>query len=131
MSNEFSPNAPGTSSGFGDRVSGVAADAKARAAELGRKTVNAADQARSSAASGLSGAADAVDDKADDIGAQAAGGTRRAARALSASADYVRDTSVRDMMGDAMDVVKNNPGVALLSAAAVGFLVARALSSRD
>jgi hypothetical protein len=35
------------------------------------------------------------------------------------------------MMGDAMEVVKNNPGAALLGAVAVGFLVARALSSRD
>ncbi len=64
-------------------------------------------------------------------GPRAAGAARRTARAFSAGADYVRDTSARDMMGDAMEVVKNNPGVALLGAVAVGFLVARALSSRD
>ena len=129
MTSEFNP----TPSGFGDRLSSVAGEAKSRATDLGRKAVESADQARSDAASGLRAAAENLDERADDMpgGPRAAGAARRTARALSAGADYVRDTSARDMMGDAMEVVKNNPGVALLGAVAVGFLVARALSSRD
>ena len=123
------PSSPGFASGnFTDKLSD---EAKARAADLGRKATDAADQARSTAAAGLSAAADAVDDIADEGANRVSRAGHRTANALSSGADYIRDNSVRDMMGDAMDVVKNNPGVALLGAGVIGFLVGRAFSSRN
>ena len=52
-------------------------------------------------------------------------------RRFPAGADYLRENSARDMVDDAMDVVKNNPGVALLGAVALGFLVGRVFSARS
>jgi ElaB/YqjD/DUF883 family membrane-anchored ribosome-binding protein len=116
---------------FNEKVSVAGSEAKGRGADLGRKVTDAADQARSNAAAGLSAAADAIDDSADRSANRARSAAHRAANALSSSADYIRDNNVRDMMDDAMDVVKNNPGVALLGAVAIGFLVGRVFSSRS
>lgn len=120
--------ASGSSPPFTDKVFD---DAKARVADVARKATDTADQARSSAAAGLSAAASAIEDKADEGANRASRAAHRTANALSSGADYIRDNRVRDMMGDAMDVVKNHPGPALLGAVAIGFLVGRAFSSRN
>ena len=116
--------ASGTPSGFNERLSAAASEAKARAADT-------ADQARSTVAAGLSAAAGSIDDKAEKGANRASRAAHRTANALSTSADYIRDNSVREMMDDAMDVVKNNPGAALVGAVAIGFLVGRAFSWRN
>jgi ElaB/YqjD/DUF883 family membrane-anchored ribosome-binding protein len=123
--------ASGNPSNLHDTLSAGATDAKSRAAELGRKGTETADQARSSAAAGLSAAAGAIEEGAVEGSKRARRAAHATANALSSSADYIRDNSVRDMLDDATDVVKNNPGVALLGAVAIGFLVGRAFSSRD
>lgn len=106
-------------------------DGEARAAVGRRQAGGIPDQARSSAAAGLTSAASALEDTVNE-GAQHA---RRAAQAtanvLSKSADYLRDNSAQDMVEDAMDVVKRNPGIALAGAVALGFFVGRAFSSRS
>jgi ElaB/YqjD/DUF883 family membrane-anchored ribosome-binding protein len=107
-----------------------AAAEKLRAADLGRKAADTVDQARSSVAAGLSTAAGVVQDGADESGKRARRAAQATAKAISRGADYLRDNSARDMAGDAMDVVKNNPGFALLGAIALGFLLGRAFSSR-
>jgi hypothetical protein len=104
---------------------------KVRAADLGRKAADTVDQARSSVAAGLSTAADALEDSANETAKRTRRAAQATAKALSRGADYLRDNSAGDMMGDAMDVVKNNPGFALLGAIALGFLVGRAFSSRN
>lgn len=130
MTNEF--NSTGFASDTAsDKLSAAASAAKARAADLGRKTADTADQARSAAADGLSNAGEAIEEGAAEGGHRVRRAARATAKALSGSADYIRDNNARDMMEDALDVVKNNPGVALLSAVALGFLVARAFHSRD
>jgi hypothetical protein len=48
--------------------------------------------------------------------------------ALRSTTDYVRQTDLQGMMKDLLQLVKNNPGPALVSAAVLGFLVARTLS---
>lgn len=116
--------ASGTPPSFNERLSAAASEAKARAADT-------ADQARSTVAAGLSAAAGSIDDKAEKGANRASRAAHRTANALSTSADYIRDNSVREMMDDAMDVVKNNPGAALVGAVAIGFLVGRAFSSRN
>ena len=50
------------------------------------------------------------------------------ARPFSTTADYVRTHDAKRMMADVETVVKNNPGPALLVAAAFGFVLGRALT---
>jgi hypothetical protein len=115
-----------------DKLSAVATEGKPRATDQGRGTADSGDQMRESGAEVLSGTSEAVKDGGGGGGTeQARRASRATAKALSRGADYVRDHSARDMMEDAMDVVKNNPGVALLGAVALGFLVGRAVSSRS
>lgn len=104
---------------------------KAHAADLGRKVADTVDQAGSSMATGLSTAAGALEHSADESGKRTGRAAQATAKAVSRGAGYLRDNSARDMAGDAMDVVKNNPGIALLGAIALGFLVGRAFSSRN
>ena len=54
--------------------------------------------------------------------------TRAAAQRLNAGADYVRSHDAKRVMADLRTVVTNNPGLALIVAAAGGFLVGRVLS---
>ncbi|HEY6516896.1 MAG TPA: hypothetical protein VIY50_12180 [Steroidobacteraceae bacterium] len=51
-----------------------------------------------------------------------------AADALSSTAEYVRGHDLEEMRADVGKLVKDHPGAALLTAAALGFLVARSLS---
>jgi hypothetical protein len=89
-----------------------------------------AEQARTTAAGGLDRAAGTLDEQAASLpgGARVASAAHSAANALSSSADYIREHDLGDMMEDLRDVVKNNPGPALLGAAALGFLIGRAFS---
>ena len=48
-----------------------------------------------------------------------------------ATADYIRESDVNTMMEDVKRLVKDNPGPALLAAAAVGFLLGRSFTSND
>lgn len=88
------------------------------------------DHARSSAAAGLRFVASAVIDSADGLpGGEAVRSAAHAtAGAIKSTADYVRDNDMKGVWADVMKLVKGNPGVALLTAAAAGFLVARMLS---
>jgi ElaB/YqjD/DUF883 family membrane-anchored ribosome-binding protein len=111
----FSPNDPLSSSG---------AEAQAAASELGRKAARKAEQVRTRAAEGLESAAKSV----HAGGERVASAAHSAADALSSSAHYVRENEMRDMLEDMLDVVRSNPGAALLGAAALGFLIGRAIS---
>jgi ElaB/YqjD/DUF883 family membrane-anchored ribosome-binding protein len=107
-----------------ERLRATASEVRAKASEVGRKTADKAEQVRAGTASGMDSAADTLHERAERV----AGATHSAADALEASADYIREHDLRSMMVDLMEVVKNNPGPALLSAAAVGFLVGRAFT---
>jgi|ERR1700722_6931042 hypothetical protein len=114
-----------------DKPSVAATEEKPRAADQGRRTADSGDQMPESGAGILSGTSEAIKDGAGGGTKHARRASRATANALSRGADYLRDNGARDMMEDAMDVVKNNPGVALLGAVALGFLVGRAISSRN
>jgi ElaB/YqjD/DUF883 family membrane-anchored ribosome-binding protein len=96
----------------------------AAASGLGHAATQKAEQARSRAAAGLESAATSVHAGAE----RAAGAAHTAGDAISSSAQYVRDHDVNEMMEDVMEIVRKNPGVALLGAAAFGFLMGRALT---
>ena len=120
----YETNTPGSDrvndpSGLDDELLAASAGA-----ELGRKAARRADQVRATAADNLESAASAM----HSGGARVASAADSAAEALTSSADYVRDHDIRDMIDDLIDVVRNNPGPALLGAVALGFVVGRALS---
>ena len=105
-------------------TSGVAAEAKSAAADLGRQASRKMDQVRATAAGGLDTAASAV----HTGGERVAGAAHSAGDALTSGAQYLREHDARDMIDDLMQVVRNNPGPALLGALALGFVVGRSLS---
>jgi ElaB/YqjD/DUF883 family membrane-anchored ribosome-binding protein len=103
---------------------------KGKAAEMGQKVADKIDENRGAAASGLESAAGALRDRADALpgGERVANAAHATADAVVVAADYVRENDVKAMLTDVQKLVKNNPGVALLTAAALGFLIARTFS---
>lgn len=104
--------------------------AKGKTTEIGQRVADTIDDNRGAAASGLESAAGAIRDRADALpgGERVANAAHATADAVGSAADYVRDTDVKSMLTDVQNLVKNNPGVALLTAAALGFLIARTFS---
>ena len=103
---------------------------KQKSAEMSQKVVDTIDEKRGAAASGLDSAASALRDKAGALpgGEKVVNAARSTADAVGVAADYVRQNDLKTMMADVQQVVKNNPGPALLIAAALGFLIARTFS---
>lgn len=85
---------------------------------------------KSAAAGGLDSAASALDRTAEKLpgGDAVRNVAHNAADALSSTAEYVRGHDLKAMRSDFGKLVKDHPGAALLTAAALGFLVARSLS---
>jgi ElaB/YqjD/DUF883 family membrane-anchored ribosome-binding protein len=102
---------------------------KGKAADIGQKVADKIDENRGAAASGLDSAASALREKADTLpGEKVANAAHATADAVGVAADYVRENDLKAMMADVQKLVKNNPGPALLTAAALGFLIARTFS---
>src|ERR1700683_2386012 len=102
----------------------AASEARSAAAELAHKASRKVDQVRATAADSLDTAASAVDKGGERVASAAHG----AAGAISSGAQCVRAHGARHMIDDLAQLVKNNPGPALLGAAALGFVLGRALS---
>jgi ElaB/YqjD/DUF883 family membrane-anchored ribosome-binding protein len=109
-----------------DDLSGAAAaaasEAKAAARNLRDKVTAGAEQARNSAAEGLESASSAM----HSGGERVARAAHRAGDALAHGAAYVRRNEITDMLEDVADLVRDNPGPALVCAAALGFMLGRA-----
>jgi hypothetical protein len=103
---------------------------KGKAAEMGQKVADTIDQNRGAAASGMESAASMLRERADTLpgGEKVANAAHATANAVGVAAGYVRDNDLKTMMADVQQLVKNNPGPALLTAAALGFLIARTFS---
>jgi hypothetical protein len=113
---------------LGDDVAQRAAQIKERVSDIARGTADAVDERRSTAADGIETAASTLRDKAGSLpgGETVNRAASAAADRLTTTADYVRTHDVTRMLSDVGLVVKNNPGLALLAAAAFGFVVGRA-----
>jgi hypothetical protein len=122
-----------SASELGDQLSNFVSTARDKASDLGRTTADKIDDNREAAAGGLAAAASALHEKADALpgGEKVASIAHSAADKLGGTADYVREHDVNSMVADLERLVKANPGPALVAAAVLGFLVARAFSSRD
>jgi ElaB/YqjD/DUF883 family membrane-anchored ribosome-binding protein len=132
MSSNFDPR----NSGIGDKVEAVreevadrAREASAAISDAARRAGQTIDESRSAWADTLDSTASTIRDGADDLsgGSRARDFARGTANRLSGVADYVRSHDTSRIVGDVERVVKNNPGPALVVAAAFGFLLGRAL----
>ncbi|MCU1237162.1 MAG: Late embryosis abundant protein [Candidatus Solibacter sp.] len=116
-----------------DKISDAASQAKNKVADLGRTAAEKIDNNRQAAAGGLQDAASTLREKADSLpgGEKVSNLAHSAADKLNATAEYVREHDVNSMVADLEQLVRNNPGPALLGAAVIGFLVGRAFSNND
>jgi hypothetical protein len=100
------------------------------ARELSSSAADAIDRTRASTAKGLDAAAAALRENMDELpgGDRVGRLAKGAADRLEGTARYVRRHNVNGMVTDLTRIVKNNPGPALLIAAAAGFIAGRALT---
>ena len=105
------------------------ADASSRVqdkvSDLGRKASSKFDNGRLATADKLESAAETLHDRVNRFGEIG----HETADRVDATARYVRKNGAKEMASDVGELVKAHPGKALLVAAAVGFLAARALRS--
>jgi ElaB/YqjD/DUF883 family membrane-anchored ribosome-binding protein len=114
---------------IGDRAASYLTEAKESMLDMGRTASHKVNEGRETAADRLEGAASAIHERADQLpgGPQVEEFAHAAADRLTTTADYMRSHDARRMMADVERLVKNNPGPALIVAAACGFLLSRAL----
>ncbi len=93
------------------------------ASHLRHEATRKADQLRTPAAARLDSVAGAVHAGGDRVASAA----HRAGDALASGAEYIRGNEIADMLDDVADLVRNNPGPALFCAAALGFVLGRAV----
>jgi ElaB/YqjD/DUF883 family membrane-anchored ribosome-binding protein len=122
MAHEYPPSAqePTSSADNGGKLASL----KTKAREVGTKAADRADQARVGAAAGLDSVASTLHEK----GEQVASAAHSAADAVAYGAEYLRVNDVRTLLSDVVEVIRRNPGPSLLGAAALGFMLGRALS---
>jgi ElaB/YqjD/DUF883 family membrane-anchored ribosome-binding protein len=116
-----------------DTASDVMDSVKQQASQAGDRAKAKIEGARQPAAGRMHAAADAIRDRADRLpgGDTVSGAAQAAADKLDASATYLESHSAREMMDDALAVVKRYPVRSVLIAGALGYLIARALRTRD
>lgn len=124
------PNPTAFEPEFAGNTGDGGSQATSRAADLAQRAAAAIDEKRETVARGIDSAASSLHARAETLpgGEKLSRAAHSTAEAMEKTADYVRDQDVEAMLSDVGDVVKRHPGVVLLAAAAVGFLLARALS---
>jgi hypothetical protein len=113
-----------------ERTQDGASQSTSRATEIGRRAAAALDEKRDTVASGLEAAAASLAAQVDSLpgGERVARAAQTTADALEEAADYVRDQDVEAMLSDVGQIVKRHPGAAMLTALALGFVLARSFS---
>lgn len=111
-----------------DKVADAASAAKDKVSDAGRQASEQIDAKRGPAADSLQSAASTLHEKADSLpgGETVKSVAHSAADKLQSTAGYIREHDVQAMLSDVEDMVRRNPGPALLIAASIGFLIGRA-----
>lgn len=119
---------PGSSVPGGDGLS----QSTSRAAEIGHMAADAIDDKRDALARGIDSAASSLREKAESLpgGEKVVRAAHTTADALETAAGYVRDQDLKAMLSDIQQTARRHPGATLLTAGALGFLLARALFRR-
>jgi ElaB/YqjD/DUF883 family membrane-anchored ribosome-binding protein len=107
-----------------DEGNGRMGSIRSKVQDVGNKAAQRADQARVGAAAGLENVASTLHEKGERVASAA----HSAADAVASGAEYLRENDVQSMISDLMEVIRRNPGPSLIGAAALGFLLGRALS---
>src|ERR1700730_1612271 len=112
-----------------EKVADVAGAVKDKAAEWGQNAQDAIDRSREPAAGALDSAASKLHDTAEQLpgGEKVSTLAHATATKLQNTADYVRDHDTSAMVKDLEQFIKSHPTQSSIAAAAVGFLVGRAL----
>ncbi len=110
-----------------DQVANAATQLKEKVSDLGKTAVNKLDGSRESAAGGLESAASALHTKAETV----TGMAQSTADTLKSTAGYLRGNDVKAMATDVEALVRRNPVPALVAAAVIGFVIARAVSRNN
>ena len=121
MAQEYPPSGQESTSTIDD---GRAGTLKSKVQDVGARAAQRADQARVGAAAGLESVASTLHERGERVASAA----HSAADAVSYGAEYLRDNDVQTMMSDLMEVIRRNPGPSLIGAAALVFILGRALS---
>src|SRR5262249_32164744 len=116
-----------------DRVEDITSRAKGKAGQWTNTASDTLGQQRENAAAGLERAASTVHEKASSMpgGPRAVNAAHRGADGMQTTADYLRQHNFADMRDDLIKVCRRYPAQALLSAAAIGFLLGAAIRRRD
>jgi hypothetical protein len=101
--------------------------------QAGRNVRSKIDESRTPAADKLECAASALHRKAETLpgGETVARVAHRGANRMQATAEYVREHNVHDMMDDAEACVRRHSGRSLLESAVAGFFISCALRRND
>jgi hypothetical protein len=125
------PNAPSDlRPNVTEQLTDAAAKGKSRASNEERSTAGKVEGMRDGSADSFDGAATIPHAKAQSVPGGPRG--RRAAQAaadtLAHTAEYIRKSDATSVLADAKRLVRDNPGIAMLGAAIIGFVLARAWS---
>ena len=110
-----------------ETVEDLANKAKDKTAQFGRAAAQTIEDGKQVAGDAIDSAASSIKSAASATGDAVSGFAKKAAGAFDSSAEYMRNNDLKSMASDVTDVVKRNPGPALLAAVAVGFLAGAAL----
>jgi len=121
MANEYVSATPDPTSG---EAPAAFTTLKTKVQNVGAKAAQQADKARVGAAAGLDTVASTLHKRGDTVASAA----HSAADAVSSGAEYLRAHDVETMMDDLTQSIRRNPTPAILGAAALGFILGRALS---
>jgi ElaB/YqjD/DUF883 family membrane-anchored ribosome-binding protein len=115
---------------IGERAPNGVDETRKSMSDVSETATDKVNEGREMAADRLENAASTVHERADQLpgGPKVKQFAHAAADRLSTTADYLRSRDATRMMADVESLVKNNPGPALVVAAAFGFLLGRALS---
>ncbi len=113
-----------------EQLTDAAAKGKSRASTEERSSAGKVHGLRDGTADGTDGAATSPHAKAQPLPGRPRGGRAAQATAdtLAHAAEYIRKSDAASVMADTRRLVKDNPGIAMLGAAIIGFVLARAWS---
>jgi ElaB/YqjD/DUF883 family membrane-anchored ribosome-binding protein len=107
---------------FFGRIEGLRGQATDRARDLAQAGKDRATSALDNLVQTVEDAASEIDEK---LGAQYGDYARRAAQGIGSFSESIRDKDIDDLFNDARELVRKSPAIAVGTAAALGFVVAR------
>jgi len=113
-----------------DKARGAASSVAQTAGEMASKVGDRAEDATSSVGGGMRSLAGTIRDKGPHSGMMGSA-TESIAETLESGGRYLQEEGLSGMGNDLVELIRRNPIPALLIGVGIGFLFARAVSSRD